>query len=1529
MIEAHVEGYPAPQGLYDPRNEHDACGIGFIADIGGARSARIIDYAIQSVINLTHRGAIDMDASTGDGAGILTQLPYKLFRRDLEQWGVRLDRNGDLGVGMVFFPREDKMAREKCRLIIEEALDHYELPFFGWRQVPVDRTAIGDKAEESRPVIEQMFFGRPPTMDPADFERQIFLCQKVIEGSILRRRINGFYICSMSSRTIVYKGMFVAPQLRSFYTDLKSPLFETAIAVFHQRYSTNTFPQWRLAQPFRMICHNGEINTLQGNKNWVRAVEANLIHGTRSRPELRRLVPLIQPGGSDSAALDNTLDAVVKTGRPLIKAIPMLIPPAWEHNADVPAEQRDFFKYQSCVSEPWDGPAAICFTDGRVVGATLDRNGLRPARYKVTDDGLMLFGSEVGILNLPDERVVEKGRLGPGRMIAVDTTEGRVLRDEQAKAEIAAMGPYGEWLEQNMAEKPERAVLLSKTFDSNGNVASPCPAWEPSLSLLTRQKIYGYTHEDVRRVLFTMFKSGKEAIGSMGDDTPLAVLSNRPKPLHHFFKQRFAQVTNPPIDPIREAAVMSLFVNLGARGCFFDESPGHCRLVRLESPLLTPADMNWMEGLDQPDFRSARVDATFPAENSPVRLDEAITRLCEEGERLVSDGVRLLIVSDRNVGAQRAPIPSLLAVGALHHHLIRAGKRLDVSIIAEAGECRDTHLFAALLGYGASAVFPYIVFEEIDRIVEKTPELLDGLPREQCYLNFAKAMDAGLMKIMSKMGISTLASYVGAQIFEAIGLDRAIIDRAFGGTPSTVSGVGLAEIVENYTDFHRAALESEGDERLANEGIYTFKSKGEHHAFNPTVVKALHKSVKDRGEEEYKLFAKLVNEQPPTALRDLLEIRSDREPIEVEDVEPIESIMKRFATAAMSLGALSKEAHETLAIAMNRIGGKSNSGEGGEDPVRFHPDENGDWRNSAVKQIASARFGVTPSYVASAKILEIKMAQGSKPGEGGQIPGIKVSEEIARIRHSTPGVTLISPPPHHDIYSIEDLAQLIADLKTVNPRAKVCVKLVAEAGVGTIAAGVAKASADIIHISGHDGGTGASPLSSIKHAGSAWELGLAEAHQVLVLNNMRGHVSLRTDGGLRTGRDVLMAALLGAEEYVFGTAALVATGCVMARQCHANTCPVGVASQREDLRAKYTGTPDQLVAYFQFVAEEVRELMAAMGYDSLNELVGRVDLLRQIARADCARSGTLDLSPMLSLVDPDRKRPQRRIRARNTNNMAHTTIDDTLIQDAQDIIVHRKGHVSLTSDISNTDRTVGAKLAGEIAFLHGDGGLGEAEIEVTFTGTAGQSFGAFCIHGMKLHLYGEANDYVGKMMAGGDISVQPGRRAKFNASENVIVGNTCLYGATGGTLFVRGRAGERFAVRNSGALAVVEGIGEHGCEYMTGGTVVILGPTGRNFGAGMTGGRAFVYDPAERFPDRINPELVGIRRLESEDEYHTLKVLLTAHAEKTESDRARDLLGDWDAESKNFWIVVPHEATTAEAIQEGKGAKTEVTADKA
>ncbi|MDX2175296.1 MAG: glutamate synthase large subunit [Candidatus Sumerlaeia bacterium] len=1510
MTDRHDPLHNAPP-LYRPEDERDACGVGFVARIDGAPSPRILELAVRALENLTHRGAVDMDARTGDGAGILTQIPRRVFEPHLSRQGVRLGHDDLFGVGMVFLPMQDMMAREKARLIVEEALRHNELEFWGWRKVPIDEGAIGDTAAASRPDIEQVLFGAPGDMSEEEFERTIYLCRKAVEASAEARKLQGFYICSMSCRSIVYKGMFVGPQLRAFYDDLSDPGFATSFAVFHQRYSTNTFPQWRLAHPYRVLGHNGEINTLSGNTNSIRGRERELESPLLGR-RASRLAPLVQPRMSDSGALDNVLEALVMGGRDVLHAVRMLVPQAWEHDPELSDDLRAFYQYHSCVAEPWDGPAALVFADGRYVGGALDRNGLRPARYKVTADGHIVFGSEVGILNLDDDEVVEKGRLGPGRMIAVDLAQGRLLHDGEIKAELAARRPWREWLRARQLEMP---AALPEAAGRAGAA--------PSLPLAQRQMMLGYTQEDLSRLLHPMFKSGKEAVGSMGDDTPLAVLSMLPRPLDHFFKQRFAQVTNPPIDPIREHVAMSLFVNLGRRRPLLSEGEEHAEMVRIPSPVLTPARMEWLESARHPALKAQRIDATFAAEDGARGLARALERICDTARAAALRGATVLLLTDRAMNGGVAPVPALLAVGALHHFLIREGLRARVSIVAESGEVRTTHLLAALLGYGASAVHPHLVYEELEHVLERTPALLDGVDRAAGVANAAHAFEDGLKKIMSKMGVSTLESYIGAQVFEAVGVSRDLLQLAFAGTHSPLGGITLEDVAEIYLAFHRAALEAGGGARLESAGFFTYRSKGEHHAYNPPVVKALHNAVRKGEADEYKRFADESNGRHVVNLRDLVEFAPDRDPLDLDDVEPVESIMKRFCTAAMSHGSLSREAHEGLAVAMNMIGGKSNSGEGGEDPERFHPREDGTSANSAIKQVASGRFGVTTEYLVRAKVLEIKMAQGSKPGEGGQLPGHKVSGEIARIRHSSPGVTLISPPPHHDIYSIEDLAQLISDLKAVNPRARVCVKLVASAGVGTIAVGVAKAAADIIHISGHDGGTGASPLSSIKHAGAPWELGLAEAHQVLVHNNRRGHVTLRTDGGLRTGRDVLVAALLGAEEYVFGTAALVALGCVMARQCHMNTCPVGIATSKAELRAKYQGAPENLIAYFQFVAAETRQLMARLGYDSLNELIGRVDLLRQVGRPELPRAGRLDLSPILSPIDPDVKRPRRRVRAHNRSAHENNRIDDALIVDAHDIIVEREGRARLSAEIQNTDRAVGARLAGEIAYLHGNDGLGDgAGIAVDFRGTAGQSFGAFCVRGLELRLAGEANDYVAKGMTGGLIAIAPPGGAPFAAEENVIIGNTTLYGATGGRLFASGRAGERFAVRNSGATAVVEGAGDHCCEYMTNGAVAVLGPFGRNFGAGMTGGEAFVHDPGDLLEIRANRETVAIEPVAGAAA-ERLRALIEEHARETGSALAARLLAAWEAELPRFRWVVPHDARErlegAAAPREGAG----------
>ena len=1560
-----------PGGLYDPRNEHDACGIGFVANISGEPKHTIVRYALKAVSELVHRGACDADARTGDGAGVLTQIPHDYFRQVCDS-SMKLPAEGIFGVGMIFLPREEQ-AHDICRIIIEQALDWYELPLLGWRVVPVDLSVLGDKALETRPDIRQVMIGKPADMPADKYERTLYLVRKHIEQQVAARGIKGFYVPSLSSRTIVYKGLFVAPQLGRFYLDLTNNAYRTAIAVFHQRYSTNTFPNWALAQPFRMLGHNGEINTLQGNVNWMRARERELTSDLWD-DEVRRLVPVIQPGGSDSANLDNVVEMLTVSGRSPLHTMMLLAPMAWENDPTLPADIRAFFEYHATISEPWDGPAALVFTDGRIVGATLDRNGLRPARYKITRDGLIVVGSEVGILELSDDEVVEKGRLGPGRMIAVDTSAKKLLRDADIRAEFATRQPYGQWVKERMVNAPFtlRRLRERSATGTNGTAIPTQEALVPTL------RAFGYSAEDIKTILLPMVTSGKEPVGSMGDDTPLACLSDRPRLLYDYFKQRFAQVTNPPIDPIRERMVMSLSVYLGPSESILAEVPEHARKVKLSTPILNELEFDWLKSLQQPGLVASRHSVLFDVNEGNDGVHKRLESLCRECERAVDNGATIIILSDRGVDAGHAAVPMLLAVSTVHHHLIREGKRMRASIVADTGEPRTTHHFACLLGYGASAVHPWLVYEQI-QAWKSSGDIPPEQDVEEVAAHTVHALEDGILKIMSKMGISTVASYVGAQIFEAIGLQREFLDRYFAGTRCQISGVDLAIIARDVMRFHDEAFgHSEPLKALVDEGYYKHTRTGEYHHNSAEIVRflqgasgvkpvpdkvfqeadaelrayenAINVAVQDqvlseaayrsvekdyeeenrardgeyidrvrrlhfapegqRGKREYEIFASMVSRRPMTSPRDLLEVRSDRRnSISLDLVEPASEIMKRFTTAAMSLGALSPEAHEALAIAMNRVGGKSNSGEGGEDPLRYRPYENGDLANSAIKQVASGRFGVTPEYLASAKQIEIKMAQGSKPGEGGQLPGHKVTLEIARLRYSTPGVTLISPPPHHDIYSIEDLAQLIYDLKMVNPRARVSVKLVAEAGIGTIAAGVAKASADLIHISGHDGGTGASPFSSIKSAGSPWELGLAESQQVLIANGLRGNVTLRVDGGLKTGRDIIIAAMLGAEEYGFGTSVLIATGCVMARKCHLNTCPVGVATQRKDLRAKFKGTADHVVEYLTFVAEEIREYLAAMGYRKLDDVIGRVDMLRKVA-CDDPKHAALDYGPMLFNPDPNYTQHHKHVRERNDRITA--PLDDVILADAQETVTGRRSK-SLHYFVRNVHRSIGARVAGQIAYLFGNAGLTNHSLKLNFSGSAGQSFGAYCINGMQMTLTGEANDYVGKSMNGGQIVVKPDPSAQFVPEENSIVGNTVLYGATGGKLYVRGRAGERFAVRNSGARAVVEGVGNHGCEYMTGGVAVILGSVGENFAAGMTGGIAYVYDPADDLPGKLNAEHVELQRISRPEDIEILMEMLDQHKQLTGSTVAVNILRNWDDVIGHFYKVAPKSSNVEEA----------------
>jgi len=1479
--------------LYRPDHERDGCGVGFVADVTGTRTHRVLETGLECVANLTHRGAVDADAKTGDGAGVQTQLPIKLFRRVLETMGVKLIDDQDLAVGMVFLSRETEAAA-RCRALIDGSVEAEGLQVLGWREVPVDRTALGRIAAESQPGIHQVFIGRPSGLDDLNFTRRLYLARRCAEARAASEGYRDFYIVSMSNRTVVYKGLMVAHQLPEFFLDLREPAFETALCVFHQRYSTNTLPNWVLAQPFRVVSHNGEINTLQGNRNWTRAREAELVSPVWGK-RARELVPIIQAGGSDSASLDNVVEAVMLSGRDVRHAMMMLVPEAWENMPHMPSERRNFYEYHACLSEPWDGPASLAFTDGVIVGATLDRNGLRPARYQLTSDNLLIMGSEAGMVSTDSKAVVEKGRLGPGQMICVDTSKGLLLRNDQIKDLMAWQQPYGSWV--------KRQLLHLDDYLANRPPAEP-----PDVCDLTRQQIaFGCTSEEIQLVLRTMGGEGHEPTWSMGDDTALSVLSNTPRSISSYFKQKFAQVTNPPIDPIREEMVMSLDTYLGRRRSIFEETEGHARLLHLASPLMTDGEMQQLRRIGEPAFHAITIPVLVDPAEGPEGMETGLERICKTAEQAVDDGATIVILSDRGTSPMRAPIPMLLAVGAVHHHLIRSGRRMKASLIAETGAARDVHQIATLLGFGASAVNPYLAFATLRELVLfgrlKEVELSKALE------GYEASIDAGLLKIMSKMGISTVTGYHAAQIFEAIGLDDELVNRCFWGTSSRIGGIGLLDIAREAIDRHAVAFGLE-TAKLEEGGYYRYRRDGEYHTWNPEVIKAFHRARDIGTYAEYKEYANLVNGRPPVAIRDLLGFAPDRAPIPIEDVEPVEGILKRFATSAMSLGALSPEAHETMAIGMNRMGGKSNTGEGGEDPRRYQTLPNGDSSNSKIKQVASARFGVTPGYLASAEQFEIKMAQGSKPGEGGQLPAHKVSAQIAALRHTLPGTPLISPPPHHDIYSIEDLAQLIYDLKQVNPRASVTVKLVAEEGIGTIAAGVAKAYADNIHISGHDGGTGASPMSSIKFAGSPWELGLSEVQQVLVLNDLRGRVLLRSDGGMKTGRDVLIAAMLGAEEFGFGTAAAVAVGCIMARQCHLNTCPTGVATQREDLRAKFTGTPEQVVTFFTLLAEEVREWLASLGYRSIDEIVGRRDLLSQLSVGEDPRTRRISLDRVLADPDPSGERPRKRAQPRN-DRLDDVPLDDRMLVDAAAALDDGTPQ-RLRYKLRNVNRTVGARLAGAVAHRYGDAGLDPGTIDVRFEGSAGQSFGAFCVRGLRLRLTGEANDYVGKGMGGGEIAIRPPKDSTFASHENTIVGNTVLYGATGGMFFAAGRAGERFAVRNSGAKAVVEGVGDHGCEYMTEGVVVILGETGRNFGAGMSNGVAYVLDESRELPKKLNPELVGMQQVTAPADIEILQTLISRHHEATGSRRAAEILERWDAYLPLFWKVAPHFALTEE-----------------
>jgi glutamate synthase domain-containing protein 2/glutamate synthase domain-containing protein 1/glutamate synthase domain-containing protein 3 len=1490
-----VSGLPEPQGLYHPSQEHDACGIGFVANIKGEKSHDIIEKGIQILINLTHRGACGCDPETGDGAGLLIQIPHAFFARETAQLGFTLPAPGEYGVGMCFLPVEPNERRE-AEGILERIIREEGLTVLGWRDTPLDINSIGRVARASQPYIEQIFVGHEESYTQDELERKLYVIRKRAEVEVPAAEgiINHamFYLPSLSSRTIVYKGLLLAPQIANFYLELSDPDVTSALCLVHQRFSTNTFPTWPLAHPFRLVAHNGEINTMRGNVNWMNARQS-ILESPLFGDDLKKLFPIIQPGGSDSAAFDNALELLVQSGRSLPHAVAMLIPEAWDGNPHMDDAKKAFYEYHCSLMEPWDGPAAITFTDGRVIGATLDRNGLRPARYVVTHDGLAVLASEAGVLPVLPEEVKMKGRLQPGKMFVIDLEQGRIVSDKEIKEQLANRQPYAQWLSENQI-----------TLDT-----LPEPARVHALeeaTLVQRQRAFGYNDEDVRNLMLPMAVNGEEPIGSMGTDTPLACLSDKPQPLFNYFKQLFAQVTNPPIDPIREQMVMSMVSYIGTERNILAETPRHCHTLKLPHPIITNLDLEKLRRMAVGDFLTMTLFTMFQAADGEAGLRRALDALCRRATLAIQSGYTIIILSDRGIDSGWAPIPSLLAMTALHNHLIREGTRTQVALILESGEPREVMHYALLIGYGASAINPYLAIETLEDMAARGI-LPENITAEKAVANYTKAINKGLLKVFSKMGISTLQSYRGAQVFEAIGLNETLVNGYFTGTPSRIEGVGLDVLAHEAVLKHQGAFHPvEGDTELPVGGNYAYRLRGEYHLLNPASIAKVQHAIRSNNFATFKEYTDMVDEQNRQlcTLRGLFQFRKSKS-VPLAEVEPATEIVRRFATGAMSFGSISKEAHETLAIAMNRIGGRSNTGEGGEDEARFKPDANGDSRRSSIKQVASGRFGVTVNYLVNADELQIKMAQGAKPGEGGQLPGHKVDEVIAKVRHSVPGVGLVSPPPHHDIYSIEDLAQLIFDLKNANPAARISVKLVAEVGVGTVAAGVAKAHADVVLISGYDGGTGASPLTSLKHAGSPWELGLAETQQVLVMNDLRSRIRVQTDGKLSTGRDVAIAALLGAEEFGFSTMPLVAMGCIMMRKCHLNTCPVGIATQDPRLRAKFQGQPEDVINYFFFIAEQVREIMAQLGFRKMDDMIGRVDKLDARAAVEHWKARGLDFSNVL-YNPPAPSRVARRCTILQNHGLDEAL--DYKIIDLTREAVERRTPVEIQLPIRNVHRTVGAMLSGEIARRYGSAGLPDGTIRCRFTGSAGQSFGAFLAKGVSLELEGDANDYVGKGLSGGSIVVYPPRTSTFVPEENILIGNVVLYGATSGEAFFNGVAGERFAVRNSGATAVVEGVGDHGCEYMTNGLVVVLGKTGRNFAAGMSGGIAYVLDEHGDFSHyRCNKASVDLERVFDPEDQQTLKTLIYRHFEATGSPRARWVLENWIAMLPKFVKVFPHE----------------------
>jgi glutamate synthase domain-containing protein 2/glutamate synthase domain-containing protein 1/glutamate synthase domain-containing protein 3 len=1494
ILREPLTGLPPAQGLYDPRFEHESCGVGFVVNMKGQRSHDIIHQALQILVNLRHRGACGCESNTGDGAGILIQMPHRFMEQAAADTGIALPGPGEYGVATLFLPTEEAHAR-KCERRLAEIIEEEGQRLLGWRTVPTNNSNLGETARAGEPLVRQVFVGRGPGVkDLMDFERKLYLIRRRAENTIRysgNRATQDFYVCSLSCKTLVYKGMLMSEQVEEYYPDLTDPAMISALALVHSRFSTNTFPSWPRAHPYRYLAHNGEINTLRGNVNWMRARQA-LFESELFGSDLKKVLPVICEDGSDSAMFDNCLELLVLAGRSLPEAIMMMIPEPWTNHESMSPEKRAFYKFHSCLMEPWDGPASIAFTDGVRIGAVLDRNGLRPSRYYVTKDDLVIMASEVGVLDIPPERILQKGRLQPGRMFLVDTEEGRIVSDEEIKHKVAAAHPYQQWLDRHLLELD--------------NLPDPpdLPAADTA-TVRQRQQVFGYSYEDQRLLLPPMAKDGVEAIGSMGTDTPLAVLSDRPQLLYNYFKQLFAQVTNPPIDCIREEIVTSAEMAVGSERNILKPEPESCRLIELSSPIITNEELAKLKHLSQEHFRSVTLPILFKINHGGAGLEKALEDLSARASQSIQEGVNILVLSDRGVARDLAPIPALLAVAGLHHHLIREGTRTRVGLVLESGEPREVHHFSLLISYGCSAINPYLAFETLDDMIRQG--LLPEVNYKKACLNYVKAAVKGVVKVCSKMGISTIQSYQGAQIFEAVGLDKLVIRKYFTGTPSRVEGVGLDGLAREVQLRHEHAFPRVpvNGQTLDPGGNYKWRSDGEYHLYNPETIHKLQHSCRTANFALFKEYSSLINQQSKKlcTLRGLLGLRFAPHVIPLEEVEPVEAIMRRFKTGAMSYGSISQEAHETLAVAMNRIGGKSNTGEGGEDPARYVPLPNGDSLNSAIKQVASARFGVTSQYLVNAQELQIKIAQGAKPGEGGQLPGAKVYPWIAKTRHSTPGVGLISPPPHHDIYSIEDLAELIHDLKNSNPRARISVKLVSEVGVGTIAAGVAKAHADVVLISGYDGGTGASPQTSIKHAGLPWELGLAETHQTLLLNNLRSRIVVETDGKLLTGRDVVTAALLGAEEFGFATGPLVALGCIMMRACHLNTCPVGVATQDPRLRKLFSGKPEHVVNFMRFIAQEVRELMAQLGFRTFTEMVGRVDRLEVKKAIEHWKAKGLDFSNLL--YHPEVGPEVGRYCQITQDHGIEKSLDKRILLKLCEPALERGEPVRATLAIRNVHRVVGTITGSEVTRRYGANGLPEDTIRVRFKGSAGQSFGAFIPKGMTFLLEGDANDYIGKGLSGGKIIVYPPGGSTFAPEENIIIGNVAFYGATSGEAYINGMAGERFCVRNSGVQAVVEAVGDHGCEYMTGGRVLVLGATGRNFAAGMSGGVAYVLDEAGDFHTRCNQQMCALEKLEEAGEIEAVRQMIQRHAQWTRSQRAFKVLALWEQFVPRFVKVMP------------------------